>query len=451
MVPPFTGGLLMTDHPLGNWLNLRMGRAPDMKTVSVEELQDWQFSLLRRTMFNALKSCPFYHERLAGVQTGAVHSPADLGKIPFTTAEDLRLDPESFLCVSQDEVARAVTLASSGSSGPPKRLFFTAGDLERTIEFFHYGMSPMLDKGETILAILPDSRPGGVGSLFAESISRLGGETVLPVNPSYISTLLNLLLDSHASCILGPAIQIHALARLMESKGIIINHVRSVLLCWDILPEACMQTINRVFDCKVFSHWGMTETCLGGGVDCCPNSGMHLREPDFFVEIINPATGEQVPDGVKGEIVISTLSRRAMPLIRYRTGDVGCIQAKECSCGLPLRRLGAVEGRLDDGITLPGSGNMTLNELNNIILPHTDILDFNAEYKLAEMELTVDIDVTPDGSYDPSLCSLIRGSLTAYPKILQAVENHNLKITVRLANQDGLIHSGFGKRSIIIK
>ncbi|NDV25938.1 DVU_1553 family AMP-dependent CoA ligase [Desulfovibrio sp. JC010] len=437
----------MTEHPLGKWLNLRMGRAPDLQPVSIRELQEWQFDSLRRTLFQAVKNCPFYHERLAGMQTGAVHSPADLAKLPFTTADDLRANPDSFLCVSQDEIARAVTLASSGSSGPPKRLFFTAGDLERTIDFFHYGMAPMLKEGETILAILPDSRPGGVGSLFAESISRLGGETVLPVNPSYISTLLNLLLDNHASCILGPAIQIHALARLLESKNIVINHVRSVLLCWDVLPQASMQTISRVFGCEVFSHWGMTETCLGGGVDCHGGSGMHLREPDFYVEIINPATEEPIPDGHKGEIVISTLSRRAMPLIRYRTGDVGCIMPDECSCGLPLRRLGAVEGRLGDGIILPGGSRLDLNELNNVILPHKAVLDFTVEYQPETMQLSLKLDVLPDTKPGPE----IKKQLLSYHKIKQACDNHNLNLSVRLANQDGTIHSGFGKRSITIK
>ena len=437
----------MTDRPLGKWLNLRMGRAPDLHPVSVRELQKWQFERLRQTLFQAVRNCPFYHERLAGVQTGAVHSPTDLEHIPFTTAEDLRNGPENFLCVSQDEIARAVTLASSGSSGPPKRLFFTAGDLERTIEFFHYGMAPMLREGETILAILPDSRPGGVGSLFAESISRLGGETVLPVNPSYISTLLNLLLDTHARCILGPAIQIHALARMLESKGIVINHVRSVLLCWDVLPHACMQTISRVFGCEVFTHWGMTETCLGGGVDCRSGSGMHLREPDFYIEIINPATGRQVPDGHKGEIVISTLSRRAMPLIRYRTGDVGCIMHGECSCGLPLRRLGAVEGRLGDGVLLPGGSRLDLGELNNAILSHKDVLDFTVEYIPEELALFFKLDVLPGAKPGPE----VKKHLQDYPKIRQACDNHNLKLSVRLANQDGTIHSGFGKRSITIK
>ncbi len=437
----------MTENPLGKWLNLRMGRPLELAPVSVRELQEWQFNSLRRTMFQAVSNCPFYHERLAGVQTGAVHTPADLEHIPFTNADDLRHNPDNFLCVSQDEIARAVTLASSGSSGAPKRLFFTAGDLERTIEFFHYGMSPMLKEGETILAILPDSRPGGVGSLFAESISRLGGETVLPVNPSYISTLLNLLLDNHASCILGPAIQIHALARMLDSKGIVINHVRSVLLCWDVLPYASMQTISRVFGCEVFSHWGMTETCLGGGVDCRPGSGMHLREPDFYVEIINPATGRQVPNGHKGEIVISTLSRRAMPLIRYRTGDVGCIMPDECSCGLPLRRLGAVEGRLGDGIILPGGSRLDLNELNNSILSHKSVLDFKAEYHPEDMLLSVRLDVLPGTKSGAE----VKKQLLSYPKIKRACDNHNLKLSVRLANQDGTIHSGFGKRSITIK
>ncbi|WP_034623895.1 DVU_1553 family AMP-dependent CoA ligase [Maridesulfovibrio hydrothermalis] len=437
----------MTDRPLGSWLNLRMGRDPDMETVSAEELQNWQFELLRKTMFNAVQSCPFYRDRLAGIQIGAVHTPANLEKIPFTTAEDLRNGPESFLCVSQDEIARAVTLASSGSSGPPKRLFFTAGDLERTIEFFHYGMAPMLNKGETILAILPDSRPGGVGSIFAESNSRLGAETVLPVNPSDITTLLHLLLDSHSSCILGPAIQIHALARLMENKKIVINHVRSVLLCWDVLPKASMRTISRIFDCDIFSHWGMTETCLGGAVDCSPDSGMHLREPDFFIEIIDPVTGKQVPDGVKGEIVISTLSRRAMPLIRYRTGDVGCICDDDCSCGLPLRRLKAVEGRLDDGLTLPDGGRLTLNDLNDIILPHSDVLDFSVEYTPEKQELSIGLDLVPESRPD----SAVYDSLMSYSKIKKAVQNHNLKITTRLANKDGKINSGFGKRSIIYK
>lgn len=308
-------------------------------------------------------------------------------------------------------------------------------------------MSPMLNEGETILAILPDSRPGGVGSLFAESISRIGAETVLPVNPSEITTLLNLLLDSHASCILGPAIQIHALARLIESKGIVINHVRSVLLCWDILPEASLQTIARVFNCDIFSHWGMTETCLGGGVDCNPGSGMHLREPDFFVEIIDPETGAQVEDGVKGEIVLSTLSRRAMPLIRYRTGDVGCIIADKCSCGLPLRRLGAVEGRIEDGILLPSGEKLTLNELNNIILSHPNILDFSSEYFPDKMQLSIGLDLIPET--DPDLD--IRPQLLDYPKIKKAVEDHKLIISIIPVNHCGAIHSGFGKRTITTK
>lgn len=85
----------MTERPLGKWLNLRMGRDPDIQPVSLRELQEWQFASLRQTLFQAVKNCPFYHERLAGIQTGAVHSPADLEKypslLPTTCAADLKI------------------------------------------------------------------------------------------------------------------------------------------------------------------------------------------------------------------------------------------------------------------------------------------------------------------------------------------------------------------------
>lgn len=149
----------MTERPLGKWLNLRMGRDPDIQPVSVRELQEWQFASLRQTLFQAVKNCPFYHERLAGIQTGAVHSPADLEKLPFTTADDLRNGPENFLCVSQDEVARAVTLASSGSSGPPKRLFSLLGTLKGPLNFSSTECPPCLRKGKPFWRYCPTHAP----------------------------------------------------------------------------------------------------------------------------------------------------------------------------------------------------------------------------------------------------------------------------------------------------
>ncbi len=98
--------------------------------------------------------------------------------------------------------------------------------------------------------------------------------------------------------------------------------------------------------CEVFAHSGLTETGFGGGVECGAHQGYHLREADLFVEIVDPGTGRPLPDGEPGEIVVSTLCRLAMPLIRYRTGDLGHLLPGPCVCGSPFRRLGAVAGRI---------------------------------------------------------------------------------------------------------
>lgn len=434
----------MINHPLECWLNLRMGRPLSSARVSPEELQEWQFDLLRKTINHAAKSSPFYSKQLNGIVPDEILSPADLSKLPVTTPEDLRKNPNSFLCVSQDEVARAITLSSSGSSGPPKRLFFTAGDLERTTEFFHYGMGPLVGKGETVLALLPDSRPGGVGNLFAESISRLGAKTVYPEDPSDIPTILNLLLNSRATCILGPAIHIHALARLWKSKRLPKNQVRSALLCWDLLPPIAIQIISNTFGCEIFSHWGMTETCLGGAVECFQGSGMHLREPDFYLEIADPDTGLPVPDGTSGEIIFTTLSRRAMPLIRYKTGDLGQIIPGQCTCGLSMRRLGDVKGRLDTDIILPTSEHLSMADLNEIILPYVGVLDFKVKYQQHPPILDIALDIAPEAKVPTDLYR----ALTSYPKLNCAASENNLKINVIIDNTDGSISSGFGKRLI---
>ncbi|WP_156952725.1 DVU_1553 family AMP-dependent CoA ligase [Maridesulfovibrio frigidus] len=434
----------MSSESLSQWLNLRMGRPLHSDNVPPKKLQEWQFRQLRKTLGKSAANCPFYTKHLQGIKIEEIRTPTDLSKLPFTTDDDLRNNPNNFLCTSQDDIARAITLSSSGSSGPPKRLFFTTGDLERTTEFFHYGMGPLVEEGETVLALLPDSRPGGVGKLFSESISRLGAKTVYPEDPSNISAVLDLLIDSRATCILGPAIHVHALARLWKSHGLPDNQMSSALLCWDVLPDIAIQTISKTLGCEIFSHWGMTETCLGGAVECEEGSGMHLREPDFYLEIVDPETGLPVPDGTSGEIIFTTLSRRAMPLIRYKTGDLGRIIPEQCKCGLPMRRLDDVKGRLKSDIILPSSEDLSLSELNGIILPFVEVLDFKIGFQQQLLILDITLDLSPNAKISSELFN----SIMFYPKIKRATAENGLKINITVDNHNGSISSSFGKRLI---
>ena len=104
------------------------------------------------------------------------------------------------------------------------------------------------------------------------------------------------------------------------------------------------ERIAGLWRCEVFSHWGMRETCLGGGVECAAHDGHHLRHADLLIEILDPESGVPLPFGRRGEMVISTLRREAMPLFRYRCGDLSHLIAAPCVCGSRLPRLGAVQG-----------------------------------------------------------------------------------------------------------
>ncbi len=112
-----------------------------------------------------------------------------------------------------------------------------------------------------------------------------------------------------------------------------------------MLPGDLRSAMEASWGCRVLDHWGMTETCFGGGVECLSRCGYHLRELDLFIEILSPLTGMPVPEGELGEIVVTTLRREAMPLIRYRTGDAARWLEGPCPCGSPLRRLSPIEGR----------------------------------------------------------------------------------------------------------
>ncbi|MEF2144767.1 MAG: AMP-binding protein [Desulfovibrionaceae bacterium] len=358
------------------WLNRRL-RLPPEARPGPEELRAYQLDLLRMTLANVSQSSPFYRGRIGSVLSkhGLPEALADLAALPRTTADDLRRDPHAFLCVSQDEVARAVSLQSSGTTGPGKRVFFTAGDLERTVDFFAHGMLGLMGCGETALILLPGDRPDSVGRLLAQALDRFGGKGLIhgPLgrDSGDPATALETILEQDVSCLVGCPAHLNTLATHWRERGLGPGRVRSILACWDVLPGSLLRNLRGIFGCRCLTHWGMIETCLGGGVECREDSGAHLREPDIYVEIADPDTGRTLPDGEWGEILVTTLSRRAMPLIRYRTGDLGRILPGVCVCNSPLRRLDRVPGRLDE--------NQLLAEMGETLYALPGLADFRAE------------------------------------------------------------------------
>lgn len=339
-------------------------------------LERWQMERLRATLEHARHS-PYHAERLAGIAASSLYSRHDLARLPFMEADILREAPLKLLCVSQDDVARAVTFDTSGSTGPPKRVFCTAEDIENTITFFSHGLLSFMQRGEALLALLPAERPASVGRLLGEAAGRVGVRP-LSASPEHgWDSIADMAHREGVRAVVGSPLHVREFALAWHRAGFPSGAISTVLLCWDAAPRALRALLAETLGCEVRHHWGMTETGMGGALSC-GEAGMHLRENDLLVEVTDPVSGVPLPDGTWGELVVTTLDRRAMPLIRYRTGDRGRILPGTCPCGSPQRRIDLVPGRLADERLLPDGTPLRLIDLDECLLGLPDVVEYRA-------------------------------------------------------------------------
>jgi len=341
--------------PLDTWLAARIGRQgrAELPTLAEAVMEAWQMKELRRTLAWARHASGFHARRLESASIDALHCRADMARLPRMTAADLAAP--GLLVVSQDEIARVVSLPTSGTSGPPKRLHFSEADLTRTREFFAIGMRTLCGKGDAVLVLLPGRRAFGVADLLTRALPEIGAHAVLPPETWTAEELPGLVAASGVTTLIAAPSQFAQMLKL--PPGAFKNRFQAVLSSAEPLDAPLRASIKNTWACDVYDHWGMTETGYGGGVECAAHSGYHLREADLLVEIADPLTGAPLPDGELGEILVTTLGERAMPLLRYRTGDAGRMLPAPCPCGSRLRRLGPVAGRRATGN--PGDADIT--------------------------------------------------------------------------------------------
>ena len=357
----------MSHNPLTDWLRhrLALGGADLLRPITRSDLEAHQLRHLRETLTCAMKS-RHYAERL---RTPQLHASTPLGmlqSLPFTHPAELFSDPLAFMCAPPSEADRIVTLPTSGTTGAPKRIYFSEAELSATEHFFYFGMQNIAQGHSRVMVFMrggtPDgfAVPGGVCDLLARALAARDCTAIAYGelhSDEAVAEAARALRKSGADCVVGTAAQMLRLARCAPQPA-----VKSVLLSADNIPAENVAELSKLWNCNVFRHYGMTETAFGGAVDChavasgssvsgstandraAQNHGMHIREPDMIFEIIDPETGAQIADGECGEIVLTTLTRRVMPLIRYRTGDFSRILPEKCPCGCILKRLDNVTG-----------------------------------------------------------------------------------------------------------
>ncbi|MCK9294311.1 MAG: phenylacetate--CoA ligase family protein [Desulfobulbaceae bacterium] len=347
------------------------GQLPGRATI-----KEYQFDRLRQTIGHAVANSPFYRARLAAITPAEITDHGSLSRLPFTYEEDLRRFGQDMLCVRQDEVARIITMQSSGTTGPPKRLFFTEDDLERTIDFFHHGMKSLVKGGQQVLILLPGATPDSTGDLLARALARMDVASRIHGLVDDPQQAAAEVFAGGFDAVVGFPVQLLALSRTPAGQSVPAGRIKSVLLCSDYIPRTVCDELSAAWQCRVFSHYGTVETGLGGGVECQGLCGCHLRETDLLFEVVCPRTGASLPPGEWGEIVFSTLTRRAMPLIRYRTGDYGRLLDGPCVCGSRITRLDKVRGRIGQVRQLADGQALSLDLLDEILLAIPGVLDF---------------------------------------------------------------------------
>lgn len=301
--------------------------------VSQQAVDSYQLAALSRQAAYVVEHSRFYRQLYAGYD---LQDPLSL---PLISSEDIVAAGTSIVCLSQSQIKRIVSMMTSGSTAAPKRVYFSEADLELTIDFFANGMLLMTGPGERVMICMDGQTPDGLGDLLARGLRRDGVEPLVYGYLRDMEDAAAYALAHQPHCLVGVPQQVLALAESCPQL-----RPRTVLLSADNVKDELRQRIEQLWQTEVFSHWGMRETGLGGAVECPAHDGHHIRHADLLVEIIDPISGRRLPDGEWGEIVISTLTREAMPLLRYRTGDISRLLAEPCRCGSPLKRLDAVEG-----------------------------------------------------------------------------------------------------------
>jgi phenylacetate-coenzyme A ligase PaaK-like adenylate-forming protein len=423
----------VTITPLHPWIAAAVG-SPSLDRSALEH---YQVLRLRQTLSVARSRSPFYRRLLADLPPQPQRL-ADLAGYPFTTPADVAERGLQLVCVPQDDIARVVTLDTSGTTGRPKRVWFTRADQQLTVDFFRVGMSTFTRPGDRVFVLLPCERPGSVGDLLAAALRAAGA---WPVTHGVVVDLPRTLAAMHehgVDVVVGIPSQVLALARADDSL-----RPSAVLLSTDHVPAAVTRAVEQAWGCTVFGHYGMTEMGLGGGVECRERLGYHLREADLLVEIVDPDTGHPLPDGQQGEVVFTTLTRAGMPLIRYRTGDLSRFLPDPCRCGTTLRTLERITRRIEGVVRLPGGATLCLADLDEALFALPGVLDFDVNVNVTDGPAQVRLDVAvrmnerADGRAGPVTAAEVEHALYCVPAIHRARAAGGFTVGLSLAAGTG--------------
>ena len=374
-----------------------MVRKP-IEAADRSEIRELQAERLRETVERAYENVPFYRERLdeAGIAPEDIQHVDDVTALPMTTKEDFREEyPDGLFAVDDDELTRIH--ASSGTTGKPKIVGYTDADVDVWSEVVARSLAASgAEAGDTVQnAYGYGLFTGGLGLHYG--VEELGA-TVIPVGSGQTQRQIELMVDLDSDVFTCTPSYALYLAETAEEMG----HDPEQLPIETIVfgAEPCTDPMRAEIEERLgvtgIDIYGLSEIIGPGVSNECHEAqdGLHIWEDHFLPEVVDPRTGEPVEEGEEGELVLTTLSKEALPVLRYRTGDLTTLDYEACDCGRTMVRMDNVTGRADDLLIVRGV-NLYPSEIEHAVLdvdgvaPHYRI-DLDREENLDVMELTVE-------------------------------------------------------------
>ena len=330
---------------------------PELETMPQEELQKLQLSRLQDTVRHCMNA-PFYQEKFAelGITPDDIRTLDDVRKLPFTTKDDLREHyPFGLSCVPLRDCTRLHS--SSGTTGNPTVVLHTKKDLEEWAKAVARCLWMVGSRPEDVF-----QNSAGYGMFTAGLGFQYGAEKVgmltVPAAAGNTTRQIKFIKDFGTTVLHAIPSYASRIYEVMREEGVDPRRDTKLrVLCIGAEPhsEEQRKRIEQNLGVKAYNSYGISEM-MGPGVafECPEQNGLHIWEDYFIVEIIDPVTLEPVPDGQLGELVITTINREAMPLLRYRTRDLTSIISGQCPCGRTHKRLARLQGRSDDMMILKG-------------------------------------------------------------------------------------------------
>jgi phenylacetate-CoA ligase len=371
----------------------------EFETLPRNELEALQLKRLKSLVERVYAVVPYYHQQIdkAGMKPSDIKILSDISKLPFTTKEDLRLNyPFGLFTVPLEEVVRVH--ASSGTTGKPTVVGYTKKDIETWAELMARALaSAGTNKGDMVHnAYGYGLFTGGLGAHYgAEKL----GATVIPVSGGNTKRQIMLMQDFGSTVLLCTPSYALNLAEVMTDMGIDPFSLKLKVGIFGAEPwsENMKEEIEKKLHLDAVDIYGLSEI-IGPGVSCeCieAKKGLHIYEDHFIAEIINPESGEVLPPGEMGELVFTTITKEAFPVIRYRTKDLTSLISEPCVCGRSFYRMQRVTGRSDDMLIIRGV-NVFPSQVEHVLMsveevePHYQII-IDRKGTLDEMEVQVEV------------------------------------------------------------